>query len=62
MSGRIVEYKMQGADSAEKLNNLIRVYLCEGWKLYGTPFSHGAFICQAMVREVYPTGKKGMVP
>lgn len=51
MSGRIVEYKMCEADSAVNLNNIVIVYLNEGWKLYGTPFSHNGFICQAMVRE-----------
>lgn len=51
MSGRIVEYKMCEADSAVNLNNIVIIYLHEGWKLYGTPFSHDGFICQAMVRE-----------
>lgn len=58
MSGRIVEYTVVSSDEVQELHDMVDFNFKRGWKLYGTPFSCNGFICQAMVKEVYPTGKE----
>ena len=47
---RIAEYRMVVAEPSE-LAKTINHRIAEGWQPYGSPFSHGGLVVQALVRN-----------
>ena len=50
MSAKITEYTMVCSDEVVELSKMVGWHFQRGWKLYGTPFACGEYICQAMVK------------
>jgi hypothetical protein len=48
--GRVTEYELLGAADGGELTSKVNERLTEGWQLYGSPFSRGASVHQAVVR------------
>lgn len=49
-----VRYEMLLGHSANELNDRVNEKLCEGWSLYGNPFSMGDWLYQAVIKAKIP--------
>jgi hypothetical protein len=59
---KIIEYNLATAASAPDLQKAVNSNLKDGWELFGSPFSHQGYVCQAMIKNDRSEAKSGDVP